>query len=52
VSKAILKQKLGKLDSIDNRMNSLEIKVDMTFEQVANSAETIHEIVAAQERHE
>lgn len=52
MSEEILKQILEKLESMDTKMDRIESKLDATFEQVAQSAETINEIAATQDRHE
>ncbi|MFM9278010.1 hypothetical protein [Paenibacillus jiagnxiensis] len=41
-----------RLDSLETKVDRIENKLDKTFEQVASHTETIHEIVATQERHE
>lgn len=48
----LLKQIMNKLESIDDKIDRLEKKLDATFDQTAKSAEAINEIVASQERHE
>jgi trimethylamine:corrinoid methyltransferase-like protein len=58
VNEELLKQILDKLDHIESNMATkediarIEKKLDATFEQVAQSAETINEIAATQDRHE
>lgn len=58
MSEEILKHILEKLERIESNMPTkedierLEKQLDATFEQVAQSAETINEIAVTQDRHE